>query len=78
MQPLDCWMAGSNSAGGMDVRLLCSLLCRQQLLLRADPAFRGVLPCVSACDLGNSQRGGLGQSCAVNVIEDIDYLIVVK
>jgi hypothetical protein len=54
LQSLDCWTAGSNSAGGMDVCLLCSLLCRWQLLLRADPAFRGVLPGVSACDLENS------------------------
>jgi hypothetical protein len=69
-------MACSNSAWGMDDRLLCGLLCRWQLLLRDDPAFRGVLPGVSACDLENSQRGCLGPNLAVNATEEIDYLVL--
>jgi hypothetical protein len=43
---------GLNSAEGMDVHILCCVLCRWQPLEQADCSFRGVLPDV--CELGTS------------------------
>ena len=45
-------IVGSNSAEGMDVRLLCLFLCsvgRRRPLRRADHSFRGVVPSVCEC-----------------------------
>jgi hypothetical protein len=54
-------IAGSNPAGGMDVRLLC-LLCKWRHLQRADHSFRGV---IRRMYLETSKLGGLGPLLAV-------------
>jgi hypothetical protein len=56
LQPLACWIVGSNPAGGMDFCLLCVLsgrgLC-DGLITRPEESYR--LWCVIVCDLKTSR-----------------------
>ena len=60
----------SNPAEGTDVRPLLAVFCvgRDRPLRRADPSFRGALPCVCVCVCAiwkPQQCGGLDPSWAV-------------